>query len=269
MRLPDFTVAVAACDSAAVAILHVISSPECSIQQLQKLDAGLLNLQAPSLDIDRFLEWDRWTYLDAVCHRARLIQDDPLAKKFDISNALEISNEYFDRIAQSANPEVADRIRFEIQTMAQEIAQEFEVAVPDPSQLAEQPESEREVILLPAKYIKRPERLFIVDLLPTFLDGTANRESAFRRRVCSHRLLLLGIRSILFQAEHNAFPETIDDLERSELHIDPYSGNPFLMRSANDEIVIYSVGENGIDDGGPGESFYGRDPGMKLVRQRR
>lgn len=58
-------------------------------------------------------------------------------------------------------------------------------------------------------------------------------------------------------------PVVLSDLKLpAETIIDPYSGRPFLTRSTDEGWIVYSVGENGIDDGG--EVELGRDTDASL-----
>ena len=56
----------------------------------------------------------------------------------------------------------------------------------------------------------------------------------------------------LYRFDHGSYPRTIESLRPilNEVPIDPLSGKPVRLAVTDDDIVIYSVGRNQIDDGG-------------------
>ena len=46
--------------------------------------------------------------------------------------------------------------------------------------------------------------------------------------------------------------------------IDPFSGEPLKLKRTDDGWIIYSVGDNGVDDGG--DLAYGKDIGLAPQR---
>jgi hypothetical protein len=56
-----------------------------------------------------------------------------------------------------------------------------------------------------------------------------------------------------YRRQHGAWPEKLDALVPTELKqagVDPFNGEPLIFRRLPDGLVIYSVGQNRIDDGG-------------------
>jgi hypothetical protein len=56
-----------------------------------------------------------------------------------------------------------------------------------------------------------------------------------------------------FQIQENRLPKTLDELVGHELAAipsDPYNGRDFIYQPGKDRYILYSVGPNGIDDGG-------------------
>ncbi|MCS7166397.1 MAG: hypothetical protein RMI91_00460 [Gemmatales bacterium] len=74
------------------------------------------------------------------------------------------------------------------------------------------------------------------------------------RRLLYLRLLRSAIAAELFRKEHGRWPSHLGELVPdylNELPCDLYNApNPLLLRRTAEGIVIYSVGENGTDDGG-------------------
>jgi hypothetical protein len=68
------------------------------------------------------------------------------------------------------------------------------------------------------------------------------------------RALLTTVAVMRYAADKGVYPPALDALVAegyvNELLIDPYSGLPFGYRRTGDGFLLYSVGENGKDDGG-------------------
>jgi hypothetical protein len=86
-------------------------------------------------------------------------------------------------------------------------------------------------------------------LLPAIVNvrqaGLRHREKLITAR--------LGMRVDRYYAEHGKFPESLDELIDEQLPsvpVDLYVAKPHIYRVLPDGFVIYSVGPNGIDDGG-------------------
>jgi len=78
-------------------------------------------------------------------------------------------------------------------------------------------------------------------------------ELAFRRGVAWRRLLRTHVALRRFWLAQGRRPETLEELVPrflAALPLDPFSGRNFLYRRLADGYRLYSVGENGIDDGG-------------------
>ena len=59
---------------------------------------------------------------------------------------------------------------------------------------------------------------------------------------------------IRYQQDMGNLPESLEVLQKSEylkqIPIDPYSDEPLVYKVTDDGFMLYSVGENFIDDGG-------------------
>ena len=85
------------------------------------------------------------------------------------------------------------------------------------------------------------------------------------------RSAVAAIAAERYRRKHGSWPDTLDALvpiEVRQIGADPYNGQPLIFKRLADGLVIYSVGANGIDDGG---LLGGADIGMRLwdVNQRR
>ena len=63
----------------------------------------------------------------------------------------------------------------------------------------------------------------------------------------------LGLALEIYRARFGSYPNSLNALVPDilvKLPLDPFTGNSFLYRISEAELAVYSVGENGIDDGG-------------------
>lgn len=59
----------------------------------------------------------------------------------------------------------------------------------------------------------------------------------------------IGLRLIIYRAEKGKLPDTLDELG-VEIPLDPFTGKGFIYRQRDGGFIVYSVGENEVDDGG-------------------
>lgn len=112
-------------------------------------------------------------------------------------------------------------------------------------------------------------------LKPWNVLGQISFSVFYRGRIVSERcaaqfnMLRVAIALVIYKQDHGADPDDleklVDDELLSELPADPFSGKPFKYRAEDGEFVLYSVGENLVDDGGkfdPPIDFRGEDWGF-------
>jgi hypothetical protein len=96
------------------------------------------------------------------------------------------------------------------------------------------------------------EQLNGEELPPTSSHSPTLRQVAQRRDV--HMALLMADLAIrCYQEKHGRWPESLNDLSPEFVQAlpgDPYSGRPLVYRIEGDEPVLYSVGFDGVDNGG-------------------
>jgi hypothetical protein len=120
---------------------------------------------------------------------------------------------------------------------------------------------------LPIRGTARPSAYPPVDYKLLGTPGIYIMEfSKLETRDREHHTRLRCIAAILaaerYRLKHSRWPEKIDDLKdlaAKETLIDPCDGKPLRLRCEPDGLVIYSVGSNGVDDGGTEETLRGRD----------
>lgn len=80
------------------------------------------------------------------------------------------------------------------------------------------------------------------------LDQTILREMT---EVATVRLLGCAAAVKRWRQQHGAYPPSLEALQLGDLMIDPFTGKPFVYRvDARRGFLLYSVGENRLDDGG-------------------
>ncbi len=95
----------------------------------------------------------------------------------------------------------------------------------------------------------RPTGILTAMLVP----AVRNVHNAAARTDAQTKLTHVGLALYRDRLKHGTFCDNLEQLaERSELivPIDPYNGEPFKFRRADDEVMIYSVGPNMKDDQG-------------------
>jgi hypothetical protein len=81
-----------------------------------------------------------------------------------------------------------------------------------------------------------------------------NRDDAMRR------LLMTEAALRLFRSEHGRWPASLNELVPdllSKVPADPFSDRPIVYRCTDDGYLLYSVGGNGVDDGGQRATIFG------------
>jgi hypothetical protein len=66
---------------------------------------------------------------------------------------------------------------------------------------------------------------------------------------------LTGVAMTRFRLDHGAMPSRLDDLVPAYLDAiptDPFNGGPIRLAVKPDRWIVYSVGPDGVDDGGAG-----------------
>ncbi len=97
----------------------------------------------------------------------------------------------------------------------------------------------------------------------TFLPALDKFAAAERRRLAQVRCLIAALAAERYRLAHGAWPEALDGLvpaELTEVPLDPFDGQPLHYRRTPEGVVVYSVGEDGKDDGGKVRAEENRQP---------
>lgn len=80
--------------------------------------------------------------------------------------------------------------------------------------------------------------------------------------VARTRLMILELSLLELHKSNQPAPQNLNSFA-DDIKIDPYSGKPFMYRAVDGTIIVYSVGENGRDDGGDSDESFS-SPDLKL-----
>jgi len=97
----------------------------------------------------------------------------------------------------------------------------------------------------------RPTRTHL--LASMLFPAVARIASAYRREQAQVRCALMALAVERYRRQHGRWPASLAEVVPSQLRnvpLDPYDGLPLRYRRLSDGVVIYSVGPDGIDDGG-------------------
>lgn len=105
--------------------------------------------------------------------------------------------------------------------------------------------------------------LHATPLTEVFLPNLGRLHQLRARAEASRRATQLAMAVHIFEEEHGHFPQSLDELPEEydqQVHIDPFTGEPFGYRVDENGPTIYTAGENGIDDGGIHSPRWDDDP---------
>ena len=83
-------------------------------------------------------------------------------------------------------------------------------------------------------------------LLPAL--SRANHAAADARATRNAARLVAHLKA--YRRQNGVYPESLDVFGDSDMIVDPFTGGPFVYRTAADDFTLYSLGGNGVDDGG-------------------
>ncbi|QDV72832.1 Bacterial type II secretion system protein G [Botrimarina mediterranea] len=95
--------------------------------------------------------------------------------------------------------------------------------------------------------------IFVANLFP---DAGAVFDAA-DSTIARQRLTLLAAALKLHQLRHGEYPDALDALAPdplAEIPLDPFTNEPFVYERRDEGFAIWSLGRNGVDDGGSDQS---------------
>jgi hypothetical protein len=111
-----------------------------------------------------------------------------------------------------------------------------------------------------AGVISRQQRSKLVSsiMLGLFLPAVNAATASEDRANATLELTRFAAALAVYRAEHGAYPDKLDDLVPNVLDalpIDLYNAKPFVYKRDGDGYLLYSLGENGTDDGGSNQQL--------------
>jgi hypothetical protein len=76
-----------------------------------------------------------------------------------------------------------------------------------------------------------------------------NRQIPHMTMIAAARVTRAGLAALRYHSEKGIYPPDLRSMNLSDI-LDPFTGKPLIYRSTRSGFTVYSVGENGIDDGG-------------------
>jgi type II secretory pathway pseudopilin PulG len=206
---------------------------------------------------------ERLMYLDSVCWISRTgmrklstlsalsavgdgspptLPDIAMDLVIDWDVPLKVGNEWYDRFVKVARIEDPKK-RVDVLRKIKDDLKKAQADVTDKSSLFGLLFSPRQVAS------QKMAQVFVSLLLPA-LDAALRAE---HRNQAKHALLELGLALADYRADNRRFPLKLDELAPKyvkQAAIDPMWGEPFTYKQTDGGYLLYSVGQNGKDDGG-------------------
>ena len=206
---------------------------------------------------------ERLMYLDSVCWISRTgmrklstlsalsavgdgspptLPDIAMDLVIDWDVPLKVGNEWYDRFVKVARIEDPKK-RVDVLRKIKDDLKKAQADVTDKSSLFGLLFSPRQVAS------QKMAQVFVSLLLPA-LDAALRAE---HRNQAKHALLELGLALADYRADNRRFPLRLDELAPKyvkQAAIDPMWGEPFTYKQTDGGYLLYSVGQNGKDDGG-------------------
>lgn len=119
-----------------------------------------------------------------------------------------------------------------------------------------------------------PKSVFGDDPLDKILLGMSPATGAFTQAVGRHEALLHAADGLIalrrWQLGHDAPPPdllaAVKEAGMPAVPVDPYDGKPMRMALVEGTPVVYSIGKDGVDDGGLVDSKFDAQPGDQLYK---
>jgi hypothetical protein len=246
-------------------LVAVLQHEQLGAEQIDKMRADMRALPPLPEMAGRIDTAERYLFLDSVCTAARLgaqkltpllqsrAQDGQLASiaeklghgPIDWNEVLRMGNGYYDRLAAIALLPPARRHK-QLNKFRQDLARLDRAVAKSllgiPLLVLGGDEGKR--------ILSRQVGGILIGMLVRPLDGMITAEA---RRATRSQLAELMLAVAAYRQENARYPTGLEQLcpdYLEELPLDRFSAAPFRYRSLGDEYLLYSVGDNGRDDGG-------------------
>jgi hypothetical protein len=233
--------------------LVLLSSDHITAELARQVNHDLAGLTNAADFVDSLDHYERLETLDTIIHVTHegpvvsLVSENPL-KKFlfwitpiDRNIVLRHINQWYDRIVEVAKLQNRSDQKRELAKIEADLAAEVQ---------ATKAQANMDAAILSRTRKSQFVASFTWTLLKPATDDAISAE--LRTRTTS-QLIRLAAALAVFRAEHRAYPAKLDELVPSvikKLPVDLYNAKPFLYQRLGKGYLLYSAGENGVDDGG-------------------
>ena len=243
----------------------LLDGGDLTAQQARRVERDLAALPNWASMADSLDRMERMSFLDMTIRLATgemddrnifggsgfIYSDDVLTAlcttSIDWNVVLEQGNQWYDRLAaaarlptRAARQTALARLDADVDLLGQELQRSAAIVEGVVSRL-------------------RRSELMAASLLNLTLPAVSAAVDAEDRANMRFELLRLAAALAVYRAEHDRYPEKLDDLMPGlidTLPVDIYSGQPMIYKPDEDGAgyVLYSVSQNGVDDGGTNRS---------------
>jgi hypothetical protein len=205
---------------------------------------------------------ERMMYLDAVCHVAQngaksmqqlmgtIAEDSATTKAMDALLSMTIDwdlplrrgNQWYDRNIAIGKIEDPNKQRAAFGELEHDLKDLAASTTEMPALIG--------AVLSPRKHASEKMANVLLSLLLPAFNAVYNAENRTETR---QTLLRVAIALHEYRAEHGKFPAALDDLKGKQLAtvpVDGFTASPFVYKPSQNGYLLYSLGQNGRDDGG-------------------
>jgi hypothetical protein len=99
--------------------------------------------------------------------------------------------------------------------------------------------------------------------IPLLIDGVGKHDSSLAAGIC---LIALRRRQLLGERETHNLTTALKEAGLKGIPADPYDGQPLRLAVVNGDLIVYTIGKDGNDDGGLKDSHHDQVPGDLIFR---
>jgi hypothetical protein len=251
-------VAMAVSDIACRGTQALLSSDHLTVELARQINNDLATLPRVTHVVDCMNNAERLLALDGVIHMktdgfealsggpTRHKPDPRLIAAVDWNVTLGRVNYWYDQLVAAASLPTRDAQK--------QALKKYEARLTADGQRIKQP------LYIIASVFSRPLRSDVIGstIASLMLPATDAAITAENRTTTSFQLTRLAAALTLFRAEHRTYPAKLSELVPGmfkELPVDNYNAKPFIYKRTDDGYLLYSVGDNGTDEGGDNEQM--------------
>jgi hypothetical protein len=235
--LLESLVGVALGERSSQAMLDLVADPSVDVIDYDELAEAMEAADRPRRALSEAMQGERAMFMDGMQQMWQLdprtgtytIDRDKVVEVFDASTAAELL--------------AAEDVGYEATVAAGNAAYDAMTRAAELPYLEAKPALEE----LNRRLQEDPDvNPFVREIVP----GIMGVHFADTRGKACRRATQLVVRLKAYRQKHGEYPATLDVFEGAAFATDPFTGQPFVYHPHADDFVLYSVGGNGVDDGG-------------------